>query len=312
MAAGDYAAACPKFEESYRLDPANGTLFGLAICHENEGRWATATTELTTVAAAAAHDGRSERAAVARKHIALLEPKVSKLAIELSPDAREIPALEFACDGVRIDAVAGGGEVPIDPGSHILQVSATGRASWTTTVSVGTRGERIRVLVPALASVGAATAPPRPMPEIPARTPSVEPAPAAPRGVEPIEAPARIARAPEAPPASSPRRVLTPVGIAGIVVGGAGVVTALVGAWEGFHAIDENNQARSRCPSSPCADLGGVALSHGAVNDAVVSDVLFGVGAAAIAVGVYLVVRGVAYPVAVTVGPRSAALRVEW
>src|SRR5687767_11843809 len=42
MKAGDYEGACPKLEESLRLDPALGTLFNLASCEEQLGRWATA------------------------------------------------------------------------------------------------------------------------------------------------------------------------------------------------------------------------------------------------------------------------------
>ncbi len=89
-------------------------------------------------------------------------------------------------------------------------------------------------------------------------------------------------------------------------------MTTAVGAWEGFHAIDENNSAHARCPASPCASPSGVALSHSAVNDATVADVLLGVGAAAVLVGAYLAVRGFARPVAFNVGPRAVALRVEW
>ena len=33
-----FDAACPKFEESYRLDPRPNTLFYLADCWENSGR----------------------------------------------------------------------------------------------------------------------------------------------------------------------------------------------------------------------------------------------------------------------------------
>lgn len=39
---GDWAAACPKFEESERLDPGIGTLYHLADCYEHVGRLATA------------------------------------------------------------------------------------------------------------------------------------------------------------------------------------------------------------------------------------------------------------------------------
>jgi TolA-binding protein len=40
--AGEYAAVCPLFAESLRLDPAPGTLLNLADCEEHIGRTATA------------------------------------------------------------------------------------------------------------------------------------------------------------------------------------------------------------------------------------------------------------------------------
>src|SRR5258708_17552643 len=73
---GKYADACPKFEESERLDPGIGTQFQLASCYEHVGRIASAWTLFLDVASAARGMKQPEREKVARERAAALEGRI--------------------------------------------------------------------------------------------------------------------------------------------------------------------------------------------------------------------------------------------
>jgi hypothetical protein len=80
---GDYAVACPKFEESQRLEPANGTLLNLALCEEGWGHLAEARSHLQEVLRAPDLD--DQRRAIATEHAAALEPNPSSAEAPASP-----------------------------------------------------------------------------------------------------------------------------------------------------------------------------------------------------------------------------------
>src|SRR5215471_17101917 len=84
VAGGEYEAACPKFEESFRLDPGIGTGFNLADCWEHVGRTASAWARFLGVAAAAKALGQTERERVARERAAALEPQLSRLTVSVA------------------------------------------------------------------------------------------------------------------------------------------------------------------------------------------------------------------------------------
>src|SRR3954465_13259291 len=80
-----FAEACPKFAESYRLDPGLGTLLNLATCHEAEGKPASAWAEFSDASAQARREGDSDRGQLAEEHMKALETKLAHISVGLAP-----------------------------------------------------------------------------------------------------------------------------------------------------------------------------------------------------------------------------------
>src|SRR5260221_11965632 len=79
MAKGDYANACPKFEESHKLRPGIGTLFNLADCHEKVGKLVDSYNEFQEVVERTKAALQPDRQKIAEDRVAALERKLSKL-----------------------------------------------------------------------------------------------------------------------------------------------------------------------------------------------------------------------------------------
>ena len=77
--AGRYGDACPKFEESQRLDPAIGTQYNLADCYEHTHRPASAWGLFMTVTKAARAAGKSDRERAAKARADALAPRLPRL-----------------------------------------------------------------------------------------------------------------------------------------------------------------------------------------------------------------------------------------
>ena len=106
--------ACPKFEESQRLDPALGTEFNLANCYEKIGKLASAYALYTEVAATARATGQQQREEVARQRAEAVKPKLTKLVIVAPPGSAG--QLRVERDGREIGEAQWGFPVPVDPG----------------------------------------------------------------------------------------------------------------------------------------------------------------------------------------------------
>src|SRR5882724_1612678 len=102
IAKGHAAEACPKLEESQRLEPRSGTLINLASCYEQTGRLASAWSKYVEATTSAKESGNSGREAVARQHAAALAPRLSKLTITVAPTLKNLSGFEVTRDGVVV------------------------------------------------------------------------------------------------------------------------------------------------------------------------------------------------------------------
>lgn len=247
--ASKHAEACPKFEESQRLDPGMGTLFHLADCYEKTGKTASAWSMFLEVASQAAAQKRADRETAARERASSLKPLLSNLVIRVGGDP-DLPGLAIKRDGSVVGKPMWGSGVPVDPGKHEVVASAPGYKTWTGSIEVPAKPGDTEITVPALdkgVSAGAAS----PQPDATESS----------RG--------------------SGRRLV------GLVVGGAGVVTLGVSTALAFGAKSKFDDTASMCAGNQCTEE-GASLRHDAVRGGNIATVVGGVGLAALAAGVVL------------------------
>ncbi|MEO8184038.1 MAG: tetratricopeptide repeat protein [Deltaproteobacteria bacterium] len=144
--------ACPKLEESQRLDPGVGTQFNLASCYEQLGKLASAYALFTEVAATAHSTGQAQRERVARARAEAVRPKLTKLAIVVPAGVEG--AIEIERDGVAVGTAQWGFPVPVDPGRHRVTASGPGVGVWATNIDVPSDGAVHSVTIPRGAEVG--------------------------------------------------------------------------------------------------------------------------------------------------------------
>ncbi|HEY4160044.1 MAG TPA: hypothetical protein VGM29_18155 [Polyangiaceae bacterium] len=161
-AGGHFADACPKFAESYRLDPQLGALMHLADCYAKNGQPASAWASFRDAADLAAQRGDS-RAQIAKERAAALESQLSRISILVPPEAR-VPGLDVRRDGTPVSSALWGTALPVDPGVHTIQASAPGKVAWQSTVTSAGNAASQSIAVPKLTDEPASAAPPSPAP----------------------------------------------------------------------------------------------------------------------------------------------------
>ncbi len=148
MLDGRFAEACPKIQESQRLDPHVGTLLNLAACHERQGKLASAWVEYQKALTSARAEGQTDRTTLAEKRISAIESRVPWLTIEAAA-FDGAGGGRITLDGATLDKAAVGTAMPVDPGLHLVTAERNGETVFETRVALG-ESERTTVHVSAV------------------------------------------------------------------------------------------------------------------------------------------------------------------
>jgi hypothetical protein len=138
LKAGDWAAACPKFRASHKLDPVASTLLNIARCHEQEGKlsraWADYRSALVLNQETPGEERKQMLDEIARQGLASLEPRLPKLRLVL--EGEPPPGIKITRDGQPVPMEMLGELVPADPGSQEIVAEAPGYRTKRITVSL--------------------------------------------------------------------------------------------------------------------------------------------------------------------------------
>jgi hypothetical protein len=308
---GKFAEACPKFQESNRLDPGIGTQFNLADCYEQSGRVASAWATFLDVASQARATNQLEREKAATKRAEKLQPRLPRLVVNV-PEGSKTPGLEVRRNGMLVGSAQWGTPVAVDPGEIELTASAPGKQTLRQTLRVE-EGKTANYSLPALVAGSAAGAS------------------SAPEGAAPVAAPPVAPTAPPQAPPSAPPPSEHPAAKSGngpwiVTLAGVGVVGLGLGTAFGLMAKSKYDESKEngRCDlddANSCSPA-GVEMRNDAITKGNIATVGFIVGGAALAgAGVVWLASGSSddkrssskghWRAAPALGPNLAALFVQ-
>lgn len=247
---GDFAAACPKFEESQKLDPGTGTLYRLADCYEHIGRTASAWAAFLEVASSAKSAGQQARADDAKKRADSLEPKLTRLLVRVTDST--LPGLVVKRGNVDMGRPQWNAPMPVDPGEVTVDASAPGYKSWHGVVAIQATSSA-EIVVPSLER-------------------------------EVVASPQGAAASQTVAPSSSfgtQRTIAVAAGATGLVAIGVGGVFGLV-------SMSKKSDADKHCDANNACDSEGVGLRHDAVGAGNLSTLGFLAGGVLAATGIVL------------------------
>ena len=152
MDKGEIAQACVEFEASMRFEAQMGTLYNLALCHEQLGKVATAYSEFKELSV---NDPNKARGKDAAKHAKALEPKLTKMHLVVK---EPVEGLTITRDGLDVTVFVNQ-EVPVDPKEYTFIANAPKHDAQTITLALDKPGT-IDVVIPPLTATGDIQQPP--------------------------------------------------------------------------------------------------------------------------------------------------------
>jgi hypothetical protein len=131
---GEVKSACRTFERSFEQDPAPGTLYNMAICHQREGLIGKAYREFDDLATRAEDQKLLDKAKAVRARAEALVTRLSILHLVHRADARgDVTGLTL--DGESLPKESWRKPVFVDPGAHTLTAQHSDGVAVTREVS---------------------------------------------------------------------------------------------------------------------------------------------------------------------------------
>jgi hypothetical protein len=249
---GQYSTACSLFKESYRLEPAVGTLINLGDCEEHLGHPSLARDYYEH--AFSSLSVTDDRLTLVKDRIAAIEKTAPRLQLRLGDGAPS--GTKIKVDGDVLDDAKLATPILLAPGNHVVVVTA-----------VGYRGSRQGVSLK----------------EGEARALTVWPGPALEAAV-----PTFVEVPPSATPEAREQRSRT-LRTIGFVAGGLGLASLWVGSVSGLFAIDRESTRSENCSAGNVCNRAGYDAAQSGKQLATVSTITLTAGLIATGAGLYLV-----------------------
>lgn len=276
-----WAEACPKLEESQRLDPGDGTVLHLAACREHEGKTATAWALYEDALVAAKRSNNKSRAKIAQERIDFLGPRLHRLRLKVASENKKLTGFKILRDETPVGAALWNDPFPIDPGAHTIIATADDHKKWAQSIDIPTTNGETSIDVPLL---------------------ELEP-----NASRPKEEPKRLTRE-EATRGDSQRTV-------GIALGGVGIAGLVAGGIFGAFAFSKQSEADQSCnpPDYTQCKPAGVDAGKQGETFGTISTIAFIAGGALAVGGAVLYFTAPEHGrVGLAIAPSSVSLQAHW